>query len=150
MILGAAFKDLASSLIIKSWWNLKEKYITWQLIMHWLNEYLSQSIKVICQTNIFSVSNWFIKQPAWRRLVLLVLDSGYQSNWNLFSEILFCIMQFILLVKSYKIMNFQWAVAVSICRIQNIVTFSKVASLFGTTNYMSKQSNFQYSKLAKS
>ena len=142
---------MASSLIIKSWWNLKEKYIiTWQLIMHWLNEYLSRSIKVICQTNIFSVSNWFIKQPAWRRLVVLVLDSGYQSNWNLFSEIIFCKMQFILLVNSYIIMKFQWAVAISICGSQKIVPFSKAASLFDTTNYMSKQSNLQYSKLAKS
>ena len=128
MILGAAFEDLVSSLIIKSWWNLKRKYIiTWQLIMHWLNEYLLQSIKDICQTNIFSVSNWFMKQPAWRRLVFLVLDSGYQSNRNLFSEILFCKMQFILLVSSYIIMKFQWAVAVSICRSQNIVPLSKAA-----------------------
>ena len=71
-------------------------------------------------------------------------------NWNLFSEIIFCKMQFILLVNSYIIMKFQWAVAISICSSQKIVPFSKATSLFGTINYMSKQSNLQYSKLAKS
>ena len=138
MILGATFQDLTSSLIIKYWWNLKRKYIiTWQLMMHWLNEYLWQSIKAICETNIFSVSNLFIRQPAWRRLVLLVLHSGHQINWNLFAEILFCKRKFIFLVNSYIIIKFQRAVAVSIRHNKKIVTYSKAACLFGTTNCMS-------------